>query len=397
MEVHYAGRFPSDWHPGPGSLDGAGSATDYEMLEQDFLLYVEGQLRQWSNWEMPAHRAANRLSGVVLRSVLLDPSSHLLDLQRPGPGQTQERVWQLLYVSLADQIRTTTEHWNARQPGEQGRSAAARQAQAAVPQWYGKKCVLTGEGSAQGAHIVPVRVTRDTELPAAIWNALRFVWPMSTRQEVSAQVLETTNILPLSPSAHSKWDRFEFALRPIAHPTDPHRRMYLQVLWLARVDTPGGLVAMDDGPGTDADGCPRMTDVRRHQARMCPAIEHGDVYELVSSDPDVIPLPSFRMCQVQLAVHKLQAGMRAAGALHTIFEGGPPDDEGPVPRPVEIPLLWAELLDVAVDKGVLDAASAALWERAFQWREFRFQELCGYPPPSQHEDNTDAADSGERV
>lgn len=247
------------------------------------------------------------------------------------------------------------------------------------------ECVLTGESGAQGAHILPVRVTRGGERQLLdVWDSLRCFWPLPALQELAVRGQEATNILPLSPSAHARWDRFEFALRPVAHPTDPTRHLYLQMVWLGRVGQkePGGLSTLNDEPANDADGRPRMADVRGR------CVEHGDVFELVSSDPAAFPLPSFRMLEIQHAVHKLMAGMRAAATLRFIFGGDPPPDEGPVPEAVPAPRLWSELLDLAVDEGIVDADAARRWNQAFQWRQYHrlalvrpLEPLESPPPP----------------
>ncbi len=65
------------------------------------------------------------------------------------------------------------------------------------------------------------------------------------------------------------------------------------------------------------------------------------MYELVTRDKDDFPLPSLRFLDAQFALHKIMAGIKAAGELAEIFGGGdPPDDydeDDPVPTDTEPP------------------------------------------------------------
>ncbi|KAK3377114.1 hypothetical protein B0T24DRAFT_677969 [Lasiosphaeria ovina] len=56
-----------------------------------------------------------------------------------------------------------------------------------------------------------------------------------------------------------------------------------------------------------------------------PNLEHGDVYELFTADPDGRPLPYMRFLEIRYAVQKLIAGPQASGALEDIFDGEPPE------------------------------------------------------------------------
>lgn len=91
---------------------------------------------------------------------------------------------------------------------------------------------------------------------------------------------EATIILPLSPDAHALWDKYAFALCPIEHPTDPQHRLFLQMVWLTDLHIERGLVTGD----WDNAGRGGIVDLRRGRDGLFPAIRHGDVYELVTSD-----------------------------------------------------------------------------------------------------------------
>lgn len=232
-----------------------------------------------------------------------------------------------------------------------GRSGADKKAQHEVPQWYGKACILCGFSHPQGAHIVPVRTIKNLGLET-LWYSLRIFWPLPTisQGELDTNGREATNILPLCPNAHWLWDCYDFALRPIED-QDPEKRrkfMYLQMLWLK----PQGTTAITD----------TLSDFRRVRAGPHPGIKHGDIYQLTTTDPTTRPLPNFRLLEIQLGAHKILAGIRAAAAAGDIFQGNPPDDDGPaIPSDRHLPTKWQVALDAAVEYGALDDATAERW------------------------------------
>lgn len=230
----------------------------------------------------------------------------------------------------------------------------AQTTQTVVPEWYNRMCLLSGFPSPQGCHIVPVRALEENE-PSHLWLVLRMFWPLpnAPSHELLALGREETNILPLSPNARVLWDRYAFALRPISHPTDPQHRMFLQVIWLQdySMEKSNELVFSF------------LTDFRRNRAGPHPGIRHGDVYELVTSDPVAHPLPNIRFLQIQLGVQKIMAGVQAAAVGGVLFAGDPPDedDDDSLPSDLEVPAIWQTALDAAVRAGVLDDEAADQW------------------------------------
>ncbi|CAK7231615.1 hypothetical protein SCUCBS95973_007977 [Sporothrix curviconia] len=253
-----------------------------------------------------------------------------------------------------------------------GRSAADKNAQHIVPQWYGEACVLCGFPKPQGAHIVPVRAVKKAS-PYELWDVLSGLWPLSmvSEHELVLEGRECTNILPLCPNAHWLWDSHNFALRPIED-QDPEKRqlqMYLQVLWLKHHGS--------------TDVVDILSDFRRVRAGPHPGIRHGDVYQLTTSDPTNQPLPNVRLLQIQLGVHKIYAGIRAAAEAGAIFRGNPPDDDGTaIPSGWTPTSQWQVALDAAVGAGALDVAAAERWRVAILQHELaRIDNLLGKRSP----------------
>ncbi len=275
------------------------------------------------------------------------------------------------------------------------RSNEDKTAQKSIPFWYGRKCVLSGgDDVVEGAHIVPVR-TKSAGL-VSIWESLTRLWPlpdMAGQADEMAGITnhgnEHLNVLPLNPTAHALWDKYRFALRPIADPEQPDHRLYLQMVWLS-----GGHQQQEQQQWGS------IVDFRRPQRRgddgdkddqypHFPPVCHGDVLQLATPDPATRPLPNMRLLQMQYGAHRLLSGMRSAGALSTIFSGNPPqdgdddgdDDLGSLEH-LPVPPEWESLLGDAVETGVLSQAASRLWARAFV-REYALQAReLGVPLPS---------------
>lgn len=259
------------------------------------------------------------------------------------------------------------------------RLAADKHAQTSVVGWY-NRCVFTGPGKpVEGAHIIPVRA-KHTDLNE-LWQALRAMWPLPDEQDIVATGNEMMNVLPLASHVHNLWDRFAFGLRPLEHPDDPthKRRLLLQVFWFRDLDQVGSLSQSPWNFGRDGGFC----DLTRPATDTAyESVQHGDVYELTTEDPEGHPLPDMRLLNIQFAMHKLMAGMKAAGSLRIIFSGSPPPDTGQPPYVVETPAIWANLLDEAVAADVMDRRTADLWEKGFQWHVVRRCQEFGIALPS---------------
>ncbi|KAK0639963.1 hypothetical protein B0T16DRAFT_463584 [Cercophora newfieldiana] len=250
------------------------------------------------------------------------------------------------------------------------RSKRDKSARRKVPPWYEKRCVLTGVETVDAAHIVDVKATKFMGDPAVFWGMLRLFWPLERIEELKIAGCEKRNILPLQPTAHRLWDQHRFALRPIQHPTDPDHRIYLQVVWFKDRHAEIGLA--DDGHGCSketnlSDRGRKMEDPIGAGARY---VVHGDVYELSTSDSEGRPLPNLTFFHIRYAVQQLFAGQQAAGALRAIFDGDPPDDDTPSPALDEafIPSDWDNMLQDALDLGILSDSTEAIWRRCIlEW------------------------------
>jgi len=253
-------------------------------------------------------------------------------------------------------------------------------AQKEVPEWYAGRCVLSNALGAQGAHIVPVRALVKAERNHTTFrNLLRMFWPdKHWTNHCSPDKTEKANILPLEAGAHYRWDRFNFAVRPINNvsDTDPCR-LWIQMVWLNNTHESGGLAS---GSWEHFDGtisnyrrgiCMDAKEGGTHQGRTTqyfPVVDHGDVFLLQTPDPEKYPLPDRGYLEIQFAVHKILSGIAAAGALKDIFRGPPPDshEPGSVPVSVAVPWEWEFLLERAGEIGILDTKEEERWRQAIR-------------------------------
>ncbi|KIH93653.1 hypothetical protein SPBR_04283 [Sporothrix brasiliensis 5110] len=391
ISVNFIGNRPINWDPREdppsttargeaivASKDDGNSLTDDDVRKgfTEFLTAKGEERRPRADDEDIELPASQRLARTALLGILANPSVRIPELTvayirfifqvHNLTGTLQDNMRQF-YADIFDVLRSRIDScargWleKSHQAGE----VVDRVAQRRVPTWYNNRCFLSGSIDPRGAPIVPVRAKR-ADL-SETWSYLRHFWPMKDIEELVVAGAESRNILPLNAHAHVMWDRFRFALRPIQHPTaPPERGMYVQLVWLNQNDDNDGTnscFVADDWNHAKYGG---ISDYRRDQ---CPPIRHGDVYELLTSDPDTYPLPSEYFLQLQFGVHKILAGIRAAGALREIFGGEPPQDPGLDPieagYDVHVPLLWQVLLEDALREGVLDEEQVALWSKAF--------------------------------
>lgn len=258
--------------------------------------------------------------------------------------------------------------------GQQPRPSSDKRARSGVRRWYNNLCILTGTDRSEDAHIIPVRVTTSQIDLRQVWVLLEEFLPLERRVDIVYRVREQTNILPLSRGAHGRWDAFEFYLRPIADPSMPDTRLFLQLVWASTEDTEYLIVGTPRGDAV----LPEITNGRRPISNAgnigYSPICSGDVFLLETADPANCPLPSLELLQIQAGVHRILGGLRAAAPLEAMFRGPPPDDAGddaaalsPLEEDEEddLPHLWRVLLEAAVNKHVLSVREAGHWARAF--------------------------------
>jgi len=126
------------------------------------------------------------------------------------------------------------------------------------------------------------------------------------------------NLISLDPSAHSKWSRGLFALKPLKLSSD-RKQLTVQFFWqvpskydiASRIDL---LTEPISSKGLDrlgnASGClPRCVE----DLTLTPYISSGDVFTLTTKDPEKLPLPSMDLLEMQWVLQRLVGMSGAAG------------------------------------------------------------------------------------
>jgi len=410
IEAKFLFNRPIGWMPCPLASPDHGpqpsasrSPTTIEELKEQFATFVQdaivaatGRSNKYGK-NMASSDRVKVLSGI--RAVALDPLSELdgLDMAmiRASPKPLDKYfesllrscfaqahlligIWVNKPVETSDAVvkgegseQTSAKGKEADRKGKAAdRSNADKTAQRAVPPWYQNCCALTGVETVDAAHIVDVQATKSMDDPVLFWGMLRMFWPLEDIQQLEIIGHEERNILPLQPTAHRLWDRHKFALRPIADPTDPDHRMYLQVVWFKDRHAEIGLA--DNGQGSSKKT--NLSDRRRTMEDSIGAgaryVVHGDIYELGTSDPKERPLPNIYFFQMRYALQQLFAGQQAAGALAVIFGGDPPDDPGTARDEALMPSDWDNMLREALELGILTTTTEAIWRRCILERAY---------------------------
>ncbi|CAK7230011.1 hypothetical protein SCUCBS95973_007429 [Sporothrix curviconia] len=390
ITVSYIGRFPVSWTPGPAPTDaGTHVSSQPQQTDPRFKDFVARRLAEAKNnnasYQLSPVERADRIKHLLAVQHRIEDTDNYVRITLPkdmAPEELEEHYHYLLQGAITDMQTYLIEPWSIRKgtsndkdDDESVRDAADRRAQRTVPLWYGGRCVLTGTVKPEGCHILPVRAKHADHNLA--WKFIRMFWGAKNIRPVDNGALvvagkENQNILPLTQTAHALSDTFHFALRPVSHADKPStQRLFLQVVYLRdpngqRIDTHwnhrrfGGFCDFRRPPRgvSSAQQMPSQAEPNTDGA----AIQHGDVYELSTDDPDNYPLPDVRFLQLQYAAHTLMSSMRAVGALRDIFSGTPPDDNGDDDG---VPDHWRTLVEEAQDLGILDEDAAARWCKGF--------------------------------
>ncbi len=371
------------WDGEPAQPSSSGLPTTNEELREAFVRFLRTEIAEESNHPVDPDNRKNLWAALAAAS---DPTLTLQAVRidrmeltlRDGTTTFTSFLTEASIVvqSLVSAFLTMWKRPDAdSRPASQQRPqrpAADISAQRTVPFWYGSRCVLTGVEKPEGAHIVPVRVTK-TGRQAAIWAMMHTLWHLDS---VNLGYLgrERENILPLSQNAHLMWDRGLFLLRPVPDtakdPAQPATRLYLQMIWAD--DLVAGMPGADKILASVVDG-------RRPSQGMYPPVVTGDTVLLETTDAEQYPLPNVRFLQIRHGVDGILGGLRTAAALENIFSGHPPadddDDDSAGSAAVralddeDLLPLWRFLLDAAMDRKILDEDTADGWARVLVRQE----------------------------
>ena len=160
------------------------------------------------------------------------------------------------------------------------------------------------------AHIYPsgINSERNSDLFWTIlglyWSSERCgQWKISISTEKGTEICE--NIITMAPSVHAYWSAALFALKPLKMAEDK-KSMEVQFFWLPKIDRQP-LVPLTHRPELPADLQGSVENVKLFNCETEEKICSGDKFTLRTNDPEITPLPSLELLEMQWLLHRLTA------------------------------------------------------------------------------------------
>ncbi|KAH8660821.1 hypothetical protein BGZ60DRAFT_433670 [Tricladium varicosporioides] len=194
------------------------------------------------------------------------------------------------------------------------------------------RCILTGDSITEVAHIYPFHSINHREEDIfgtrhAFWDLLKLFWP---EEKAAAWQMELfprginevgleriSNLITLSRNAHGLWNQGAFALKPISMSHD-NTSLKVQFFWQKKQEcteptmnllaTPSSTKDLDQYERASDHGISILTAV---DTRAC--IKSGELFELKTDNPDRLPLPSFKLLEMQWFMQRVAGMAGAAG------------------------------------------------------------------------------------
>ncbi|KAF4627020.1 hypothetical protein G7Y89_g11137 [Cudoniella acicularis] len=191
------------------------------------------------------------------------------------------------------------------------------------------RCVLTGTGAVEVAHIYPFCLLAEEDeifgKRHVFWRMLRNFWSKEKIAAWEAAVfpdgpeergLETArNLITLSADAHILWNKGAFALKPISLSED-NATLTIQFFWQVRQPLVMPTINLTTTPlstrDLESNGKTRLANCRQPEVRI---IKSGDLFELTTDDPETKPLPSMALLEMQWFLQRVMGMAGAADEL----------------------------------------------------------------------------------
>lgn len=286
----------------------------------------------------------------------------------------------------------------------QERDEKDRAAQEKVRQYYDQISVPTGHGLSAGAHIWSVGArARAPQLNSALsgfWTQDELDrWFMAVRSDKG----RLQNILPMEPTAHDLFDRFQFALRPVRCPDEPNKRLFLQFDLNLEIDpytfNRRQLRARNPQPLTNYRAPIGGND---NDNQGYEKIRHGQVLEIENTDGDEDKLPSFDILEMAYALTRIIGALKGAGLHELMFRSDRPDGHPFAADDLisaeaddrRLPAFQELMLEAALESGVITEETRPMWRAVALAQEeaeeeernrvmIRFLKLAGRMPKEQ--------------
>jgi len=126
----------------------------------------------------------------------------------------------------------------------------------------------------------------------------------------------TSNLICLTQTLHNWWNRGVFALKPIALSEDK-RTLKIQFFWQREVlDKQPKMSLLTEPPSTQGlDGVTAANGARAKFLNVHGRLaKSGDIFELTTDNPEIRPLPSFQLLEMQWFLQRV-LGMAGAAEV----------------------------------------------------------------------------------
>lgn len=227
----------------------------------------------------------------------------------------------------------------------------------------GYRCIITGQGEVESAHILPYSILKDNEQQpgkrAEFWWALGLFWDKDWLEKALGVVSNQDNVhnlalsgyetirntVSLTNSAHALWNKGHFALKPEL-PSADGTSMSLRIFWQRMQQ------GSSDGTFNITTKAKSTKDLWRsdHGAFLAKAIGNnrenieslasGDIIQITTPDPIEYPLPSYELLRLQWYLTRI-VGMAGAAEVDTWIDPRDPPD---------VDAIWG--IDEGVDESV---------------------------------------------
>jgi hypothetical protein len=195
--------------------------------------------------------------------------------------------------------------------------------------------------SVEVAHIYPHHSIKHKEEDMfgqrhIFWDHLKNFW---SKEKVAAWEAElfpagicefgierVCNLITLSRTAHDRWSRGAFALKPISE-SDDKMTLKVQFFWqekqkdtqqtISLLTTPSSTEGLDQNIGAFGGAVQLYSFWNKR------TIQSGDYFKLQTDDPETKPLPSFQLLELQWFLQRIQGMVGAAD-----FDWPPYSDSG---------------------------------------------------------------------
>jgi hypothetical protein len=128
------------------------------------------------------------------------------------------------------------------------------------------------------------------------------------------------NLISLSPDAHSKWNKGEFAIKPLEISTDC-KTLKVQFFWQSDIRVSQGNLLPEETaslltrpqPTRGFDGY-RGQDSCHYNRQAQALLKTRDIFTITTNDPATHPLPSFELLEMQWFLNRLR-GIACNGSV----------------------------------------------------------------------------------